>query len=81
MKPRIPGMSSAVLSNLYQMSRIFKRQFSLILLQKFLTYNGEYDNHKIKYIPANSEIIVTESNQFQETLRSKNDNENQINPI
>lgn len=46
-----------------------------------LTYNGENDNHKIKYIPTNGEIITTECNQFQDKFPSEKDDENDINPV
>lgn len=45
-----------------------------------LTYYGENHNHKIKNIPAYSEVIMTKWNQFQDKFSSEKDNEHQVNP-
>lgn len=46
-----------------------------------LTHNGENHNHKIKNVPSDSKVVVSEGDQFQHTLSGEQDNEHQIYPV
>lgn len=53
----------------------------LILFRISLTYNRKDDNHKIKNIPSNGEIIIPQGNEFEDTFSSKKDDEYQIDAV
>uniref|UniRef100_A0A8C6JF47 Uncharacterized protein n=1 Tax=Melopsittacus undulatus TaxID=13146 RepID=A0A8C6JF47_MELUD len=50
------------------------------ILASLMTLNKN-NNHKIKNIPANGEVIITEREQFQDTFSSEKDNKGQVNPV
>ena len=43
--------------------------------------NGENYNHKIKDVPAYSEVVASEGDQFQHTFSSEQNDKHQINPV
>lgn len=46
-----------------------------------LTYNGKDDNHKVKNVPSDCEIIIAQGNQFEDTFSSEKDNKYKINAV
>lgn len=48
---------------------------------RLLTHNGEDDHHKVKDVPANGEIVVSQGKHFEHTLAGEEDDKDQINPV
>lgn len=59
----------------------FKHHQMKRTLGHLLTYNRKDHHHKVKNIPANGEVIVTQWNHLEHTLPSEEHNKDQINPV
>lgn len=49
--------------------------------QRGPTYDGQDDYDKVKHVPAHGEVVATQCYQLQDALASKDDNEDDIDPV
>lgn len=46
-----------------------------------LTYDGQDDDHKVKDVPADSEVVLPECSQLENALWGEDDDEDKVDPI
>lgn len=50
-------------------------------VRHLLTYNRQDHHHKVKYIPTDGEVIVTQRDHLQHALPGEEHDEDQVDPV